>query len=146
MSGFHALFYFRFRQRQGAKTSRRSPRLGFPLWNPSSEAPPFSRNPQRGKPILPNTKGFLNVLGPFWGHRRAPRPPVRPLGLIFDLFSSSWPRSGRGEAVTRPPSPIHERQDVDWAFPSALKGLPEKRRWKWKAGRSKILPCPSARS
>jgi len=38
-------------------------------------------NPQRGKPILPNAQDVLYALGPFWEHRHAPRPPVRPLGL-----------------------------------------------------------------
>lgn len=67
----------------GAQVAPLAPRLGFPPWNPPSEAPPNSRNPQGGKPIPPA------ALCSRWSLRLGP------------LGGCAWPK-GPGPLTSRP--------------------------------------------
>ena len=104
-SGFHAPFYFRFEawkptangRTKVSKPSRRSPRLGFPLWNPSSEAPPFQGIPKGGNPSF-STEILEARWSLFWG-KGANHCVVCPSGHVLCswLFSPHRrPTEGRG--------------------------------------------------
>jgi hypothetical protein len=102
-----------------------------PPWFPPLESlfrgAPIPMNPQRGKPILPNTNGFFECVGSLLGEPARPTVPGPPYRVtsfvcIFFLVATKRPR-GRGYPPARP----KPRNDVDWAFPSALKGLPREK-------------------
>jgi hypothetical protein len=93
-----------------AKDVPRLPRLGFPPWNPSSEAPPpYKGIPKGGHPSA--TPGNLCLafaqrgrgLG---GGSRDPRPPGRPYGVTpfadsTPLAFPSVPSEGTPSALSR---------------------------------------------
>ena len=77
-----------------AKGAPPFPRLGFPLWNPPSEAPPYKVS-QRGKPILLH-RGIKMPVEPLWGEWRAPRPWGTLAGHALCSYSFHLHRRPKG--------------------------------------------------
>lgn len=85
------------------RTCRLFPRLGFPLWNPSSEAPPFQGTPKGGNPSF-STESLEARWSLFWG-KGANHCVVCPSGhVLCSLLFSPWPPARAAAACPLWPS------------------------------------------
>lgn len=130
-----------------------APRLGFPPWNPLSEAPPTQRQPQGGQPIPPcRLLRFARAAQGPWGASRGPRTPARPSGRtpcalkVSNIEVIQGPASNR----TRPPplgAPTAPRVSATHARPLARglwRGTLSKPRSGWECSRSRRETLTSA--